>query len=494
MIDLLIGVDVGTSALKAVLVTADGHVLATAERRYSLERPAPGYALQRAEDWWKALAAAVRAVTEGQDKRAVRALGLSTQGGTLQPVDARGLALCPAISWMDTRAAAQEAEFRTRIGAKQVQEITGWGMCGGLNALQILWLRQNSPDIFKRTEQFLSVPGYLTQRLTGRAAVDYSSAGVEQLLDVRAGRWSEPILALLEIAPSRLAELVPAHESVGELTADAAEALGLPRHVAVAAGGHDQYCALLGAGATSQSDRLIATGTAWATVAVLDSPDAGIPEGAAISRHVVPDLWGALFSLDGGGSSLEWLCRALTPAGQAELVPLEQLGRLAAAQPAGADGLTFYPYFTGAEYPAGLRKANAGFLGLTFQHGAGHMARAIMEGVACQAVWMLQALGGAADGALILTGGASKSALWTGMIADIAGRTLTLPAIPEAGCLGAAALAGTAARVYQSPAEGAAQLAGMRRLVEPGPDRVRYRLVYERYQKGAARMAPLEGQ
>ena len=211
---------------------------------------------------------------------------------------------------------------------------------------------------------------------------------------------------------------------------------------------------------------------------------------ASISHHVIPTLWGALFSLDNGGSSLTWLRNALKPINDGKLISLEQINTLAADSPAGADGLTFYPYFSGVEYPTGLTKARAGFYGLKSSHDVRHMARAVMEGVACQAVLMMEALGSAPDGALILTGGASKSVLWTGMIADIAGRTLTLPSIPEAGCLGAAALAGTAAGIFTSPVEGATQLYGSRRQIEPGPNKSLYREVLENYKKNASHMAP----
>ncbi len=484
MRDLLLGVDVGTSAVKAVLVSAEGRVLASSGQGYALDRPAPGRAEQRAEDWWRALVASVREVTKAADAGRIAALGLSTQGGTLVPVDALGRALCPAVSWMDTRAALQQAEFETRVGGARMHEITGWAMCGGLNALQILWLRQNLPEAFRVAAKFLSVPGYLTQRLTGRAAVDASSGGIEQLMDIRTGRWSESVLEVLGIDERRLADPVSAQEAVGVLTAEAAEALGLPESVLVAAGGHDQYCAALGAGAAARSDRLLATGTAWVVVAVSDAYPSESLSRASVSRHVVPGLWGALLSLEGGGSSLAWLRRALSASS------FEQLDKMAADCPAGVGGLRFYPYFSGAEYPAGLQKAEAGFSGLSLSHGAGHMARAVMEGVACQAVWMLEAFGRSAEGALILTGGASRSPLWTQMIADIAGRALTLPSTPDAGCLGAAALAGAAAGLFSSPEQGASILAGKRRQVDPGPDAPRYQDVLARYKSGAKRMAP----
>ncbi len=490
MRDLLIGVDVGTSAVKAVLVSADGRVMATSGQRYALTHPAPGWAEQRAEDWWQALVTCVRAVTADVESGRVCALGLSTQGGTLVPVDARGRALCPAVSWMDTRAERQQAEFEARIGGARMRAITGWAMCGGLNALQILWLKQNRLEVFDAAARFLSVPGYLTFRLTGRASVDASNAGIEQILDIRTGRWSESVLELLGISEHRLADVVPAHHRAGTLTPGAAEALGLPASVVVAAGGHDQYCAALGAGASARSDRLLATGTAWAAVSILDAPPEANLSGASISRHVTPGLWGALFSLEGGGSSLEWLRRMLAPVCVGMQPPsLGELDQLAANCPVGAGGLRFYPYFSGAEYPEGLLKAEAGFSGLRLTHDAGHMARAVMEGVACQAVWMLEAFGSDPEGALILTGGASHSALWTGMIADIAGRTLTLPSTPDAGCLGAAALGGTAAGLYSSPGQGASILAGKRRRVEPGPDRERYAEVLADYKAGAMRMA-----
>ncbi len=485
MRDLLIGVDVGTSALKAVLFSWDGLALASARQDYPLVHPSPDHAEQSAEDWWTALTAAVRALIRNIDPLRVCAIGLSTQGGTLQAVDARGQALHPAISWMDTRAKQQETIFRARIGCAQMHEVTGWNLCGGLNALQILWLKQNRPDIFRSCAKFLSVPGYLTLRLTGRAAVDRSNAGVEQLLDVRMGRWSEPVLELLELDERRLADLVDAHESVGTLTAEAAQALGLAQNVIVATGGHDQYCAALGAGAVSRNDRLIATGTAWAMIAALHAPPAAGTSIAAVSRHVVPGLWGALLSLDGGGASLEWLRNALKLVNAGAPIPLEQVNYLAASSPAGAEGLLFYPYFRGAEYPLGLQNAKAGFSGLRYAHNAGHMARAVMEGVACQAVWMLEAFGQEADGEIILTGGASKSELWTEIVADITGRTLSLPAVTEAGCAGAAALAGTAAGLYASPVQGAELLSGKCRCIHPGPNREIYRQVLANYKEGA---------
>ena len=283
MRDLVIGADVGTSSLKAVLFAQDGRILATAQQSYALMHPATAQVEQNADDWWIALVAAVRTLTQGVDPDRVGAIGLSAQGGTLVAVDARGRALHSAISWMDTRAQQQQTMFEVHIGSERMHAITGWHMCGGLNALQILWLRQNRPDIYLNAEKFLSVPGYLTLRLTGRAAVDYSNAGVEQLLDVGAGQWSQPVLALLGLDERKLAELVNACEGVGTLTAEAAQALGLSRSVVVAAGGHDQYCAALGAGVVSSRDRLIATGTAWAIVAAMDhSTDSGTTA-AAIS-------------------------------------------------------------------------------------------------------------------------------------------------------------------------------------------------------------------
>ena len=490
MRDLVIGADVGTSSLKAVLFSRDGRIVATAQQGYPLAYPAPAQVEQNAGDWWQALVAAVRTLTRDVNPARVSAIGLSTQGGTLVAVDAQGRTLHPAISWMDTRAQRQQAEFEESIGGEAMHVITGWNLCGGLNALQILWFKQNRPDVYESAAKFLSVPGYMTQRLTGRAAEDASSAGVEQLLDVQAGRYSQPILDLLGLTAQNLADLVKAYEPVGTLSADAAEALGLSPDVLVVAGGHDQYCAALGAGAVSGRDRLIATGTAWAVVATVDSPAGVGTPAAALSRHVAPPLWGALLSLDSGGSCLEWFRNACAPLNGGVPLTLTQVNHLAAESPAGSNGLLFYPFFSGAEYPAGLRGAQAGFYGLRPDHDVRHMARAVMEGVACQAVWMLNALGGDAGGELILTGGASKSELWTGIIADLAGRVLTLPETSEAGCVGAAALAGVASGLFASPAAGAAQLGGRRRQVCPGPDRAVYQDVLTRYENGAARMSP----
>ena len=187
MRDLVIGADVGTSSLKAVLFSRDGRIVATAQQSYPLAYPAPAQVEQNAEDWWQALVAAVRTLTREVNPARVSAIGLSTQGGTLVAVDAQGRALHPAISWMDTRAQRQQAEFEESIGGEAMHVITGWNLCGGLNALQILWLKQNRPEVCESAAKFLSVPGYLTLRLTGRTAADYSN------LDEWLGWLGEPL-------------------------------------------------------------------------------------------------------------------------------------------------------------------------------------------------------------------------------------------------------------------------------------------------------------
>ncbi len=484
----MIGLDIGTTAAKGALVSASGQVLAQAGFHYPLARPRPGWAVQNADDWRRAAARLVRILTAGAPG-AVRGIGLSTQGGTLVPVNAVGLPLCGALSWADTRAAAQQAVFEREIGAKAIYELTGWQLCGGLNALQILWLRNNKPDLFNAASQFLSVPGYLTRWLCKRAAEDISSGGIEQLADVRAGSWSEEVLGLLGIGTERLAELVLPDEAAGTLCVEAAQELGLNTDVVVAAGGHDQYCAALGAGIAA-NQALLATGTAWAALALSDAPRLDENLNLAFGRHVAPGLWGTMLALESGGACLEWLRENTALRGaDGALPPLNEVDALAAQSPAGARGLLFYPYFSGSPYPAGGGAALAGFAGLGAHHGPAELARAVMEGVACQAVWMLDALPLPAGAELTLTGGAARSALWAQIVADMARRPVAVPQFADVGCLGAAVLAGAAAGLY-TVAQGAAALKTGRRLVTPGPNAPACAQMTARFRAFAQNMRP----
>lgn len=469
----LIGSDIGTSGAKSILFREDGTAVSSAYRAYPVTYPATGGVEQDPEAWWQALKETVREVSRSLEAgERVAALCLATQGGTLCPVDAAGQALGPAIVWSDSRCKEQREELALRVGEEAVRASTGWALGDGLNALQIMRLRQKRPALFRRCARFLSVHDYLSLRLTGRAALDGSNGGINQLLDIRSLQWNAAILDAVGIAAEQLAEVLAPGEAVGRLTPQAARELGLSEDTLLVCGGHDQYCAALGAGAVQPGGRLIGTGTAWTALCVAPGPDTPAGSRISVSRHVCPGAWGKLISLERGGASLAWIAETL--GGERSRIPYEELDERCAARGPQAPGLLFFPD-TG-------RRAGA-FLGIRGETDGSALARAVMEGVAFEAAYMLEELGGAGEAAVLVSGAAAESSFWMELLAGALQAELRLSGVRHTGCLGAAILAGMGAGVFSSLEEGSRRLIPPFQAAGPGADAGRIREGYEEYRK-----------
>ena len=449
-----------------MLFSGDGKLLAHAYAAYPMQTPALDRCEQDAEDWWNALVTTARSVVrEAHAEDRVAAISLSLQGGTLVPVDEQLRPLRPASVWSDNRCTAEAEAFAARFGREYLYEKTGWNLGAGLNAMQIAWIRENEPEVFRRTAMFLSVPDYISAKLTGRAACDISDAGINQLADIRLSKYDPAILDFAGVTERQLGEIVPSGAVIGKLTGEAKAALGLTGDVLLAAGAHDQYAALLGAGVLETGDVLIGTGTAWVVTALTDRPN--FDSGFAQSVSAVPGKWGSLVSLSTGGVCLDWLRGNVSVGADAgEKIPYAVLDAEAGKRAAG--NVQFFPYFSGASYPHKDARARAAFVGLDLSHDRYDMARAVMEGVAFQTVWTLSAFDRQYGmGRVKMSGGATKSAVWTQIVADIANRPVSIPATPDLTCVGAAILAGVGCGAFASPAEGYAALAVNERTVEP---------------------------
>lgn len=475
----VLGADVGTTRLKCLLFDESGRLAASATRDYRSIPAPPGRSEQDAREWPRAFVEAAReAIAAAGAEKAVRAICLATQGGTLVPVDAAGRPLHNAIVWNDGRCAKERALLARRVSAEAVWQKTGWRLSSGLNALQILWLRENEPDIFRAAWKFLSVPDYMSLYLTGLCAIDLSNAGINQLADIGKGAWDGDILRALGIGEERLAQIVPSGRVIGPLTASAAAELGLSGDVVLVAGGHDQYMSALGAGALQAGDAMLATGTCWVAAQI----SAQRPDRHSVSRHVVDGLWGELQSHESGGGALEWFRAQLGPG---EGLTYRQIDDFAAQSPPGAGGVRFFPFLTGGGEMRGA------FAGLTAGNTRWDLARAVLEGVCFQAAWMLEDFGTAPDGRLTMTGGAAHSPLWSQMVADVTGRAVTVPKCPDTGCVGAAMLSGVAAGVYPSLPEAAARLCGGGPTYAPGAAAQTYAQLSKRYRRECAALEKL---
>ena len=489
----LLGIDVGTTGAKALLFSDRGERIASAYRGYPLIAPGIGMCEQRATDWTDAVVEIVREVCANPEHaQNVRGISLSTQGGTIVPTDENFQPLANAIVWSDARCAGDKGEFDEFLGKGYVYQTCGWHLNLGLPAMQLKRMRRESPEIFEKARYFLSVPDFVSAFLTGRPAVDLSNAGINHLCAIRNGKYDSRILEFIGVREEQLAELIPSCHPIGTLTKEAAEKLGLNENVVVSSGAHDQYAVALGAGICASGDAVIGTGTAWVVTALRDEPD--FESGFAQSISATDGKWGTMLSISTGGVCLDWLRKQVLNAKDGTPLDYETLNALVAERDEpGARGLKFYPYFNGAGAPESDNACKATLLGLDLSHDRGHVARAVMEGVACQIVWALRAMEKRQPmKRLFLAGGATKSEVWTNMIAEIAGREIHVSEIADLACAGAAMMAGVGCGLFESTEAAAKAIAPGGRVVTPDPERAeQYRRVFDEYQRGARALREL---
>lgn len=465
---LLIGADIGSSALKAVLVDPSSGVLAVAERPYRMHRPHPGWAENDPHDWFDAVVAAVRELlaAAGVPGSAVAGLCVVGQRDPAVLLDDRGRVLTPAIHWTDRRDPAGTAAIFASVGRERIIEISGVIPTPGLVLPNLDWTRRHRPETWGAVRHAVQPKDYVLGRLTGVLATDRSSLSRSLVNDWRTDAWSDE---LCEAAGIPISILPPVRfgswEAVGTLTADAAGLLGLPPSTVVAAGGGDDQAATLGSGVLAPGELSLGTGSSLAWRAVTHEPRPDSRGRLCVARHVVPDLHIYEMVAVGSGTMLRWFRESLATVPGGDTPSYGTLIEEAEAVEQGADGLLFYPYPDGAMLPEEHPAARGAFLGVTAHHRRAHFVRAILEGVAYLYPPLLDILReqGVRVERLTLIDGESRSAAWNQVKADVCGHRLHTTGVPEASAVGAAILAGLAAGVFET-AE-----AGARALVTPGP-------------------------
>jgi xylulokinase len=448
----LVGLDVGTTGVKALAVSPEGEVLARVEKAYPLSTPQPGWAEQDPEDWWRAAESALADLAVPD----LSGLGLSGQMHGLVVLDERERVLRPAILWNDQRTSAECAEIEERLGLRRLVELTGNRALPGFTAPKLLWLRRHEPEVYGRIAHVLLPKDYVRLRLTGERAIDATDASGTLLFDVARRRWSDEVLAALEIPREWLPRVLESPEVAGH-TSDA---------VPVAVGAGDQAAGALGVGVDRPGPLSVVLGTSGVVFAALPAFAAN-PEGRLHSFcHAVPDGWHAMGVMLAAAGSLHWL-RDVVATGES----FETLTAEAEPWPAGAEGLLFLPYLAGERTPHADPDARAAFVGLSLRHDRGALVRAVLEGVAFglrDALELLKELGvepqvGRASG------GGSRSDLWLRIVASVLGVPLERAAVEEGAAYGAALLGGVAAGFFADVHEAVAACVRVRDRIEPEP-------------------------
>jgi xylulokinase len=462
----LIGVDVGTSGTRALAVTADGELVAEANRPHDLLTPRPGWTEQDPAQWWDAAKAALAEVA-GQAED-VAGLGLTGQMHGSVFLDAGDDVIRPALLWNDQRTAAECEEITERVGERRLLDIAGNPALTGFQAPKIRWLANHEPDSYARVASVLLPKDYVRLLLTGERATDASDASGTLLLDVRARDYAAAILDALEIPREWLPQVHEGPDVTGTLRDDVAAELGLPAGLPVAAGGGDNAAAAVGVGVVREGAVSTSIGTSGVLFAHRDAfaPD---PSGRVHAFcHAVPDAFHLMAVTLSSGGSLSWWRDRLGADFDTLVAEAEDV------EP-GAEGLLFLPYLSGERTPHLDPHARGAFVGLTLRHGRGHMTRAVMEGVAFSMRDGLEIMRGLGtpDDDLRAIGGGARSPLWMRLQADVYGRPVRRTVIDEGPAYGAALLAGVAAGVFADVEEASTRVKLRDEVTEPNGERAR---------------------
>ncbi len=452
----LIGLDVGTSGVKGIALSADGEILAVAEESYPLSTPQPGWAEQDPEDWWRASQAVLARLPAGP-------VGFSGQMHGLVVQDADGKVLRPAILWNDQRTAAECVEIEERVGLERLIELTGNRALTGFTAPKLLWLRRHEPEVYARIRHILLPKDYVRFRLTGERAIDVADASGTLLFDVAHRRWSDEVCAALEIP---LEWLPPSHEST---------AIG---------GAGDQSAAALGVGIASPGPVSVVLGTSGVVFAALPAYAPDKQARVHVFCHAVPDTWHAMGVMLSAAGSAAWLRSALS----ADLATLEAE---AERWEPGVEGLQFAPYLAGERTPYPDPDARGAFVGLTLRHDRGALWRAMLEGVAFglrDSLELLRELGCVPEVGRV-SGGGARSELWLRIVASVLGLPLERMESEEGSAFGAALLAGVREGVFTDANDAVARCVRVRDVVEPVWD---YEAGYARFRELYPALKPLE--
>lgn len=487
---LLIGLDIGTSGAKAVVIERGGKLLAWAAREYPIHTPQPGWAEQNPEDWLAAVIYCTQQAMQsaGVDARRVAGIGLAGQMHTLVCLDAAGRVLRPAILWADQRSAEQVRALEAALGRPRLAQWTGNPLAAGFMLPSWRWLVEHEPDTASAARWLMLPKDYVRYRLTGAIGSEPSDASSTGLFDPRARGWSGPMIEEAGISPERLPGVFPSAGVAGGLLPELARHCGLASGTPVVYGASDVSAQALAQGIVQPGTLSCTIGTGGQLFAPLAEARPDPQLRLHLFCHCLPGLWHYEAAILTAGLALRWL-RDQVFAGSS----YSALADAASAVEAGPDGLFFLPFLAGERTPYMNPALRAGFVGMNLRHGYPHLVRAVMEGVVFalrQGLELMESLAVPVE-RIIATGGATRHPLWLQLQADIFNRPVHVTPVEEATARGAALLAGIGAGIYAGAQEAVRVAVSEARLgMRPDTQRAaRYALAYQEYLDWAGAFA-----
>jgi len=479
MSSTLLGMDLGTTSVRVLLVDTHGVVRGQASAPYPTVRPQTGWTEQDPETWWQACRTAVGELKAQGLLTDVKGVGLTGQMHGSVFLDHQCGVLRPAILWNDQRTAAEVAEIEERVGLRRLIALTGNRALTGFTAPKVLWLRRHEPANFRHLRHLILPKDYLRLRLTGELAIDVADASGTLLFDVCARRWSDEVMRILELDEAILPAALESPAISGKVTARVAADLGLPKGIPVVAGAGDQAAGAVSVGAVSTGLIMVSLGTSGVVFTSVASPAIERQGRLHAFCHAAPGLWHVMGVTLAAGGSFAWLASTL---GRKE----KQLSDVAGSSPPGSNGLLFLPYLSGERTPHADPLARGAFVGLVDNHGLGDMARAVMEGVAFSLRDCLELIRGLRlpIEEMRLIGGGARSPLWRQIVADVFGMPVLGVETEEGPAYGAALLAGVGVGLWRDVPEACRAAVRIAGRVEPQPSVVgRYEEMYSRYRE-----------
>lgn len=479
--DYILALDLGTTALKIMLFSSDGTALAKSSKEYKLITPTPLEVELPVDTYWSAFKeglAEVLAISKAQPAQ-IRTIGISAQGETLVALDKKGNPLMNAIVWLDNRAQDEAVELSNHFdfGSKET-----WSITGQVKSLpiwpssKILWLRRNAPEVFRKTAKFLLLEDYFIYRMTGSFVCEGSLICTTAYWDFQKKAWWPDMLGYMGIDEDNLPEIRESGEVVGPIKQEIAVELGLSPETIITTGALDQACGAIGVGNIKPGIVSVNTGAALAICATVDKPffdpDGNLP----LHYHAMPDTYFA-HTCTMGGMVLRWFrdsfCQSEMTAGSLSGIDAyDILSREAAQVAPGSDGLVMLPHLQGAWAPEFNPRAKGVFYGITLHHTRPYFIRAIMEAIAYAIRNSMKVLAdkGIHASEIRSLGGGSRSKVWGQIKADVIKQPVYTMKNEEAGCLGAAMLAGVATGIYKSVDHAVDKMVAIKDRLDPNPE------------------------
>lgn len=452
-----IGVDIGTSGTKSLLIDPDGNIIAESSSSYDVSMPKPMWTEQDPEDWWTATVKTIRAVVkQGRAKPAeVKAIGLSGQMHGSVFLDKKQKVIRPALLWNDQRTVAECDEITQLAGGRdKLIKMVANPALTGFTAPKILWLRNKEPKRFDRVKHILLPKDEIRRRLTGELATDVSDASGMLLLDVRKRKWSKELLSKLDLDPDLFAQVYESEDVTGSLRPEIAEKLGLTTDCVVVGGAGDCAAGAVGNGIVRKGILTASLGTSGVMFVHSDEPQIDKHGRLHTFCHAVRDKWHMMGVTLSAAGSLQWfvenVCTELATRRGAD--PYQVINSEANAVAPGSDGLLFTPYLAGERTPHADANARACFVGMTNSHSRGHLARAVMEGVAMSLRESMEIIKGLKVPVreMRLSGGGAKSNLWKQIFADVMDQSACTINAEQGPAYGVALLAAVGSGQYKN--------------------------------------------